>query len=36
MFEKMLGRWKESFLNGKKTWPVTRKKAERSKRAWGE
>ena len=35
MFEKMIARYKESFLS-KKVWNTVLKKAERSKKAWGE
>ncbi|MEW5721711.1 MAG: DUF169 domain-containing protein [Thermodesulfobacteriota bacterium] len=35
LFQKMLQRWPESFLT-RKTWGATRKKVERSRRAWGE
>lgn len=35
MFTRMVHRWPESFLNTA-TWQVVRKKAERSRKAWGE
>lgn len=35
MFQRMLSRWKESFLTTH-TWSVIRKRVERSHRAWGE
>ncbi|MBI5249551.1 MAG: DUF169 domain-containing protein [Desulfomonile tiedjei] len=35
MFEKMLDRWKESFLTTP-TWAHVKKRIERSRRAWGE